>query len=269
MRLSRSFVRVFAVAAACVVVLGAVGCLGDDGSRSESVDVSGSQSGSSDRSGIWVTGVGSKTLEADVARVSLGVESSADTVAEARDVAASGMEAVLRSVRSFRIRDEDIVTTSFDISPLWVWVEVPMKDGGSRSERRLTGYTVSNSVGVTVREIGSVGDVIDGAAAAAGDLIRVNSVSFGVDDPSRYSEEVRMLATEDAMEKARVYAAASGLRLGPLVYLQEVGPISPVSPQFAYDAGMESLRAAATPTPIESGGYRISVSVTAGFSILP
>ena len=224
--------------------------------------------GASAQNGIWVTGLGSITLEADVARVSLGVESNAETVAEARESAASVMTEVLDAVRAAGVSDDDIVTTSFNIYPQQTWIEVKTENG-TRSEPRITGYIVSNTVQVTVRSIDSVDDVIDGAADAGGDLIRINNVSFEVGDTSAYAEEVRRLATEDAQRKAQTYADAFGLKLGLPVYVQESGIAVPLARDQVMMARAESAMAFDSYTPIQSGDHTISVTVMAGFSILP
>ena len=219
------------------------------------------------QAGIWVTGVGTKSVAADVGQVRLGVESRETTVAEARQKAAEAMTAVLDEIRSLGVDDDDIVTTSFNIYPQTVWVEV--KDPiGTHSEPRITGYIVSNQVRVTVRDLDLLDEVIDAAADKGGDLIRVNSVSFTLDKPEEYGVETRQMAAADARAKAELYATAMGVTLGPLVYLSETGSTAPLAAPTLARADFAEA-AAFAPTPIQSGDVSLSTTIQAVFAILP
>ena len=216
-------------------------------------------------SGIWVTGQGTIEIPADVAQVSIGVESRETTVSAARQNAADAMESVMDAIKDNGVSEDDIVTTNFNIYPQTIWVEVS-DSLGRHSEPRITGYTVSNTVQVTVRDIDNLSPVVDTAASAGGDLIRINSIQFTVDDSSAYGEVIRQHAAADALAKADVYARAMGVTLGPLVYLTEIGSSVPM----AYGARMAEMAAmdgAFKSTPISSGDVNLSVTVQAVFAI--
>jgi len=216
-------------------------------------------------SGIWVTGQGTIEIPADVAKVSIGVESRETTVSAARQNAADAMESVMDAIKDNGVSEDDIVTTNFNIYPQTIWVEVS-DSLGRHSEPRITGYTVSNTVQVTVRDIDNLSPVVDTAATAGGDLIRINSIQFTVDDSSVFGEVIRQHAAADALAKADVYARAMGVTLGPLVYLTEIGSSVPM----AYGAPMAEMAAmdgAFKSTPISSGDVNLSVTVQAVFAI--
>ena len=218
------------------------------------------------QAGIWVSGIGAKEVEADVAVISLGVESREKTVAEARGAAAEAMTSVLDALSALGVADDDVVTTSLNIYPIQVWIEVE-DDDGYHSEPRITGYTVNNQVRVTVRDIEMADEVIDTAAEVGGDLIRINHVSFTVGDPAAHSDEIRRLAVEDAKAKAELYAEAFGVELGPVVFMQESSGGAPVE-YGPVQLEMAMARAADFSTPIESGDINLSITIQAGFSIL-
>ncbi len=219
------------------------------------------------QTGIWVTGYGSKEVASDVAKVYLGVESKEETVSEARQNAAEAMTAVLDAIKALGVSSDDIVTTSFNIYPQQVWIEV--NDSiGRHSEPRITGYIVSNTVEVTVRDIDKLDEVIDAAAEQGGDLIRVNSISFTVASPAQYSAETRQLAAADAKAKAQLYADAMGVTLGPLVFLTETSSSAPLATRAASADGAYA-EAAFAPTPIESGEVNLSTTIQAAFAIVP
>ena len=218
------------------------------------------------QAGIWVSGIGTKEVEADVAVISLGVESREETVADARGAAAEAMTGVLDALSTLGVDDDDVVTTSLNIYPIQVWIEVK-DDNGSHSEPRITGYTVNNQVRVTVRDIEMADEVIDKAAEVGGDLIRINNISFTVGDPAAYADEIRRRAVEDARAKAELYAEAFGVELGPVVFVQESSGGIPVE-QGPVRLEMAMARASDASTPIESGDINLSITIQAGFSIL-
>ena len=221
----------------------------------------------SSQAGIWVSGIGTKEVEADVAVISLGVESREKTVAAARGAAAEAMTGVLDALSTLGVDDDDVVTTSLNIYPIQVWIEV-RDDDGSHNEPRITGYTVNNQVRVTVRDIEMADEVIDKAAEVGGDLIRINNISFTVGDPAAHADEIRRRAVEDAKAKAELYAEAFGVELGPVVFVQESSGGVPVE-QGPVRLEMAMARASDASTPIESGDINLSITIQAGFSILP
>jgi uncharacterized protein YggE len=216
-------------------------------------------------SGIWVTGQGTIEIPADIAQVSIGVESRETTVAAARQNAADAMESVLDAIKENGVSEDDIVTTNFNIYPQTVWVEVS-DSLGRHSEPRITGYIVSNTVQVTVRNIDDLSPVVDTAATAGGDLVRINSIQFTVDDSSVYGEQIRQIAAAEALAKADVYARAMGVTLGPLVYLTEIGSSVPMV-AAAPVAEMAAMDGAFKSTPISSGDVNLSVTIQAVFAI--
>ncbi len=213
------------------------------------------------QSGIWVDGSGSVTAVPDVAILSFGIEARADTVAPARAAAAVAMDAVIASMRSNGVADRDIKTTSFRIQPITV-----RRDGGSRldGDPIIVGYRVTNLAIAKVRNIDAIGPVIDDAVVAGGDAIRINSISFTVDDPKPLEVQARALALEDAMEKARLIAGIAGVTLGrPTLITQQGGAPRTLglerAPLAAADFG--------APTPISAGEMEVTVRVQMVFAI--
>ena len=108
---------------------------------------------------VEVAGIGSAVGIPDIAVLSLGVSVTADTVSEARNTAAATAQKVVDALMENTVAAEDISTVRFTIRPDYEY---------SQNETRFKGYTVVNSLRVTVREISAVGDVIDASIAAGG-----------------------------------------------------------------------------------------------------
>ena len=198
--------------------------------------------------GITVSGSGSVFGEPDVAVVTLGVEAQAATVGEARTQAAERMDAMLQALKDGGVADDDIQTTRFSVQPQYDFVD---------GRQELRGFLVNNVATVKVREIDDTGDLIDGALAAGGDLSRVDSLAFTIDDPSALEEEARTKAVQDARARAETLAEAAGVELGDArSIIESRAPVVPVG--FARE---ELAQAGDVASPIELGELEVQVDV--------
>ena len=221
----------------------------------------------STQAGIWVTGTGEVNLSPDIAIVRLGVETIAPTVTESRNQAATAMDAVTASLRRNNLTDQDIQTTSFNILPEYDYRDM-LVNGVRTNTRVLTGYRVRNTVVITIRDLDAVGAIIDDVVNAGGDAARVDGIDFSIEDRRAFAAQLREAAVESAMENARHFASLTGVTLGKLAYISEVGSGGPV----LEDAGLErqvafAAAAAVPPTTVVGGSLGLSLTVRAGFAI--
>ena len=132
-------------------------------------------------------------------------------------------------------------------------------------ERVLIGYQVTNTLTIKVRDLNNMGNVIDGASEAADDLIRVNRISFTIEDTKPLQNEAREEAIADLLTKAATMAELAGVELGQLVYLTESGGGVPQS--FARIESAAAFGFADSSTSILAGELDVSVNVQAVFGI--
>ena len=221
----------------------------------------------STEAGIWVTGTGEMNLSPDIALIRLGVETTSPSVTEARDEAATAMDAVVAAVKAKGLTDEDIQTTSFNIWPQYDRQEV-MTNGVRSSIRVLSGYTVSNDAVIKVRDLDSVGTIIDDVVNAGGDAARINGIDFSIEDPSAYTTQLREDAVNAALESAKHFATLTGITIGKLVYITEVSGspiVQPLAESRAF--AMAAAAPAASATGISGGSLDLTLTVRAGFAI--
>lgn len=240
-----------------VITAGAVGCYGGFGfpEGTPALPESGDIILSQQSTGIWVTGEGKVSVVPDVANLSLGIEAQKETVAEAQQQAAEYMEAVMTVLDDYGIAEKDIKTQYFSIYPVRRW---------EKDKEILIGYRVSNMVRVKIREVDNTGVIIDAVAEAGGDYTKINSISFTVDDPTAYYEEVRQKAMADAKAKAGQLAKLAGVDLGKPTYISEGTVYLPVTRDY-YG---ESAAPAPTPTtPISPGETEVRLTVQVVYSI--
>ncbi|MYA51519.1 MAG: DUF541 domain-containing protein [Chloroflexi bacterium] len=207
-------------------------------------------------SGIHAAGVGTVSGEPDIAVISLGVEALRDSVSEARDDAARALAAIVEELRSAGVAEDDIRTARFSIHPRYEYV----RDG----QQQLLGFQVTNTLSVTLRDLNATGDVVDRAVTAGGDLTRVQSVEFRIEDTTALEEEARILAIEDALAKADLYAEQLEVVRGPLVSISE-GSFNEFVAEARFAVAMSD--SAGPPTQFFGGELEVSVRVQAVFAI--
>lgn len=200
---------------------------------------------------ITVVGQGSATAPPDAARISLGVEVSETEANAAIDGANASAQLVLDLVTSSGIDATDVQTTDVSVYPRYG------NDG-----RDIIGYTASNRLVVTVRDLDALGGLLDAAAGLVGDDIRIDGLGFILDDPTQADSEARADAVEDARTRADEYAAAAGVELGDVMAISETGSYESPVPAFAADGAAE-----ASGVPIAAGEQTRTASVTIVYAI--
>ena len=206
--------------------------------------------------GISVSGSGSISVEPDLAILNIGVEATGKTVSFARSEAASAMDSVVSSLKKEGILTKDIQTQQLTIYPRYDY---------QTNKQVLIGYSVTNTARVKVRDLSKVGKIVDNAAASGGDYVRINGISFSVEDTHQYMETLRKQAVQKAQIKAEEYADSAGVKLGSLRSLTEVGAQSP----HMFSAMDNQMRAMSVPmeSPISGGELQITVTVFTVFNI--
>ncbi|MBI2957786.1 MAG: SIMPL domain-containing protein [Chloroflexi bacterium] len=212
------------------------------------------------QSGIWVTGQGKVTASPDVAILSVGIEAQAGTIAEAQQKARVAMDAVVKSLKSGGVKDVDIQTQRFSITPVTQYFE-------KENRQRIVGYRVNNTVVAKIRQLDSVGSLIDAAAQAGGDLIRIDGISFTIDDIAAVEAQARDMALKDARAKGKAVAEAMGVRLGKLTYAQVGSGASPLPVPLNLAKGAPGRDAFVPETSISPGTVIVQASATAAWAI--
>ena len=218
---------------------------------SAEVTLSGQQ-----QSGISVNGSGSVSVPPDIARIDVGIEVTAESVAEARERAAEAMAAVMDSLEDNGVDDADVRTRFLNIYPQYNY----------RNEEapEITGFTVNNQVTVTVREIDSATDVLDGAIEAGGDAVRVNGISFTVEEPEDFLDEARADAIANARKRAETLADAAGVNLGAVRTISESTSFG--GERFFAESAFDGA-AGGAPSPISPGEQELTVNVSVVYEV--
>jgi uncharacterized protein YggE len=206
----------------------------------------------SSEASIVVIGEGTVSAAPDYAEVNGGVTTHGKSVKEASDANSKLMAAITSALKDAGIAQKDIQTSRFSIQPLYTSAD-------AHSESKLTGYSVSNQVNVTIRDIGKVGDMLDRLVGAG--VTNVGNIAFLHTDPSKLLDQAREAAVADAKRKAEIYAKASGIALGRVVWITEDAGYAPPMPMMRMAAA-----ALGQSVPISAGEDTLQARITVGFA---
>jgi uncharacterized protein YggE len=202
--------------------------------------------------GITVVGNGTADVVPDIADWSFGVQSDAATASAALSANASAMKDVIETLRKQGVAKEDIRTDEVSLYP-------QMSNDG----RTVTGYSASNTVTATIRDLGSAGRIVDAAVQAGANNVYGPNLRPS-DTDGAYKE-----AVDEAFDEARAHAEAiaskAGVSLGTPLAIVEGGGYVP-GPVY-YDRAAASSAAGAEVAPVEPGKQQVSAALTVTFAI--
>lgn len=196
---------------------------------------------------IVVTGNGAVSAVPDRAQISFGVSTDAKTASAALHGNAAEMTRVIAALKGQGIAAADIRTDAVSLSPRY-----------SQSGDAVVGFTASNSVSATLRNLGKAGAAIDAAVEAGANQISGPNLVRS-DQTALYRAALRAAIT-NAKGKAETIASASGLHLRRITDVTESSAAPPPTP-LAAKAGTDVA------TPIEPGTLDVEAAVTVTFAV--
>ncbi|NMB11223.1 MAG: SIMPL domain-containing protein [Firmicutes bacterium] len=205
---------------------------------------------------IYVRGQGSIGVDPDLAHITLGVVTQALEAEEAQTKNAINMRNILAALGEMGIKGEDIETSYFNVYPVYRYDQ--------ENGEQLTGYRVSNTISIKLKDLPKVGEVIDVAIKAG--ATNVNAVRFALTDEEPWLEKALALAVENGRRRAEVMAKAAGERLGPVMVIRD--PSTQFEPYFGKGEMLLSATAdRGMPTPIQPGKLQINAAVEMVFAL--
>ena len=149
----------------------------------------------------------------DVAVVSTGITSLAADANAAIRRNSEQMQQLMAALEAAGVAGKDVQTSGVSLNPDYQYV--------AGRPPRIKGYYASNTVNVTVREIGALGGLLDTLVAAGAN--QINGPSFDIADKDAVLDEARGLALAKARTRADGYAKRLGLRVLRVVSVDETG----------------------------------------------
>lgn len=193
-------------------------------------------------------------LDPDIATINIGVHTENADAQAAVSENNEQAQAVMQALLDFGIAEQDIRTSNFSI--------FPRQNYDNEGNLQEIVYVVDNSVQVTVRDLDSIGEILDAAVSAGANSI--NGIQFTIEDPSAAYDTAMAAAVENARSRAEVLAEAAGVELGEVQSINSYVNGGPIP--FSQDVRME-MAAADASVPISPGQTEISVEVSVVYNI--
>jgi uncharacterized protein len=205
---------------------------------------------------LTISGNATVSLAADTATLWIGARTSAESAMEAQKANAEIMTRVIEALITGGVSKEDIITSNFNI-----YLE-NIQNTGTDTANTPVMYTVSNTVFVTIRNLESIGNIIDAATIAGAN--DVNGLSFQSSKAPEAYESALNLAVKDAQKKAGILAASTGKVLGEIT---KVLSANSYGGTYGILNNYDMMEASAKGAVIVSGDVSVSAEVTLEYHI--
>ncbi len=195
------------------------------------------------RSTVVATGTASVSVSPDQAQINVSAVTQAATAQEATSQNATIASNIIAQVTQVLGSSGTVQTVNYSVNPVYT------TQGGTAV---LTGYTVTNSIQVTLNDLTITGKIIDTAVQAGAS--RIDSLQFTLKDDSAARSQALGAATNKAKTLAAAMATSVGLQTTSFITIQESG----ATVQTPTAIGT----ATPTTTPVQPGQLTITGNVT-------
>ncbi|MGZ9930368.1 SIMPL domain-containing protein [Streptomyces sp. NC-S4] len=204
--------------------------------------------------GLSVLGAGSVSAEPRLAHLDLAVDLLAPTPKAAFAEAGAAVTRLREVLREHGIPDSDVSGSRLQLTSQY---------NGYGADKTFLGYGCVATYTVRTEELAQLELLIEDAVAAGAN--RVDAVRFEVEDKPAMRDEARRRAVAAARRKAEVYAQACGVRLGPVIHIEDVDPES----MGGYSHGRRRGGEPEDDGALTPGSVRVEAAVLLGFGLLP
>jgi uncharacterized protein len=218
---------------------------------------------------ITVNGVGTVETAPDEAILTLAVNNQAVTADQAAKDNANTMSQVMAAILSLGVAKDGVTTVDYSLTPVYAQSDKCVTTGPSPPQpftcttvtSRLIGYAVRNAIQATVKDMNSIGKVLDSATGAGANEIGGISFTFTSSTYANLQKQALQKAIQDASGQAQTMATGLGVRI--------TGVLS-VNPAYVYQPYINSkvsTAAGGAPTPIQMGTLQVTVNVQVVYEI--
>jgi uncharacterized protein len=203
---------------------------------------------------ISVVATGEASVAPDMAVVSLTVSGKGRELGPTRDDVNRRTSEVLARLRELGVADADLNAPDVGIHPEYDY---------RKTGQKLVGYLVTRAVSARVRELDTLGAVLDGVVAAGAN--EVHGAQMTASDPSSAEHEALGAAVEAARAKAAAIADASGATLGGVARVEEDPDGGHIPMPRMHMAAM--AEAGGIPTEVAAGDLTVTRRIRAWFDL--
>ena len=217
----------------------------------------------SDRNLILTEGTAEVRGQNDSAKIFIAVVTEGRKLEQAGSENANKTKTILTTLKGLNIKHLKLETANYRV--------LPQKDYKARPPKT-KGYEVNNAIEVTLEgfepeSLSKHVSRIVGKALESG-ANTIQRIQFYLKDKSILEKKALKLATQEAMERAKILAEAAGVKLKGIVSLSTQPMYSPPQPHMLRAAEMKAEAGSMAP-PIETGESHIRVQVSLAYEIAP
>lgn len=202
---------------------------------------------------LSISATATATAEPDIAFLSGGVVTEAETAEQALRDNTRLMQGVFAALEKAGLAKKNIQTSNFSLQPKW---EYP-KEG----KQYVSGYTATNQVTAKVDNLAELGGLIDAMVSQGGNTF--NGVQFDLEDSSKVENQAREAALKEAIARADLYAKVAGYKIARIVTIEDGGSYVAQPRQQM----MRVMNDKSSPTPVSGGELNWSATVNVTFEL--
>ena len=209
---------------------------------------------------LSVSGSGKVTLVPDIAYINIGVHSEAMDVTAALQQNNELAKQIADALVASGVDAKDIQTANFNIYPK---TDYDPQTGNSTP----AGFSVDNTVYITVRDLKVLGELLDTAIRAGAN--QIYGISFDITDRAAALVQARDLAIKDAQQKAADVAKVSGVELGlvQVINVSDSSYVQPYNQYYGMGGGGAEAKSMDSSVPVSAGQIVITFTANLIYAI--
>jgi uncharacterized protein len=212
-------------------------------------------SGSSSTTGrLSVTGSATVMGMSDSASFQIGVQTDNANASTSLSYNNQRVAALEKALMRNDVTKADLQTSNLSIYPI------------RNQYGHITGFTVNDTLTVTMSAIADVGKAIEAAARTAGNGVELNNISFSITKDSQLMASARATAIHNASTEANDLLSGTGSHISGIISITD----NENSPSTIYDQPLEDFGDVddlSAPVPIRGGQQTLSVQVSVVYAL--
>jgi len=204
-----------------------------------------------------VQGEGKEAVAPDIAKIDIGIQESGGSLKTVQDSVNKKSQDLVAQVKKLGVEPKDIKTISYSVYPQYDY---------TAPTQRITGYQVSISYEITVRDFTKINDLISSVTDFGANM--VGGVNFDLSDDlkNKTLQTAREEAVSEAKSKAEGLAKAAGITLGKIINVSESTP-SNIRPLAVPAVGLGAAEKSVAQPDVQPGTTEVDVTISLSYEV--
>ncbi len=209
---------------------------------------------------------GKVLVKSDIATINFSVVTQGEKAELVQKENNEKMKTALDFVKSQGIKDEDIKTVQYSLSPQYdyTWCQKE-KTHYISCPPKIIGYLFNQSVEVKIRNFDKISDIVGGLTKSG--INDISQVSFEIEDLEEYKNQARIEAIKKIEKRAKLFSQSTSIKLGRILDISESSNNYPLYRQEMKTPDSREVVSSTAPAPIEAGTEEIAISLTVKYEL--